>query len=60
MIQIVLKDSAGKSLYTVTAPARTFSTGKTGFGAYGKVDAGAERFQLSFNLVKIVPKIAAK
>jgi hypothetical protein len=56
-ITIVLKSADGKVLYTETAPARTFSSGKSGFGAYGKVPLpDGSRAQLSFNLVKIAAK----
>lgn len=60
-VTIVIKGADGKVLHTETAPLRTFSSGKTGFGAYGKVGlADGSRAQLSFNLVKIAAKIAAK
>lgn len=55
-ITVVLLDPTGKTLSREDADARTFSSGKTGFGAYGKVTVNGERYQLSFNLVKIVPK----
>jgi hypothetical protein len=56
-VTIVVKSADGKVLHTETANLRTFSSGKTGFGAYGKVDLGAgQRAQLSFNLVKIAAK----
>ena len=56
-ITVVLKDAAGKVVYTDAAPLRTFSTGKTGFGSYGKVTLpDGSRAQLSFNLVKIAAK----
>ena len=56
-VTIVIKASDGKVLHTETANLRTFSSGKTGFGAYGKVALSAtDRAQLSFNLVKIAAK----
>jgi len=56
-VTIVIKGADGKVLHTETANLRTFSSGKTGFGAYGKVALGeGERAQLSFNLVKIAAK----
>ena len=36
--------------------AKTFKTGNTGYGAYDKVELGDERFQLSLNLVRLLPK----
>lgn len=55
-ITVSIKDEKGTVLHSETVDPRTFNSGKTGFGSYGKVNDGADRYQLSFNLVKIVPK----
>lgn len=56
-VTITITAADGKVLHKETAPARTFSSGKTGFGAYGKVALpGGDKAQLSFNLVRIVAK----
>lgn len=56
-VTITITGPDGKVLHKEVAPARTFSSGKTGFGAYGKVPLpDGKRLQLSFNLVRIADK----
>jgi len=55
-ITVTIKDDKGAVLHAETVNPRTFSSGKAGFGAYGKVNDGADRYQLSFNLVKLAAK----
>lgn len=38
------------------ANARTFSTGNTGFGCYGKIEIDGEKYQVSLNIIKLVKK----
>lgn len=32
---------------------KNFKSGKTGFGAYGKIEVGGKRYQLSVNIVEL-------
>jgi len=54
-VTVEIKDANGKIITSQTADFRTFKSGKKGWGAYGKVNVGSDRAQLSFNLVKIEP-----
>jgi hypothetical protein len=38
------------------AEERTFSSGKVGFGVYGKVEIDGERYQMVVNIIKIEKK----
>lgn len=38
------------------AEERTFKSGKTGFGVYGKTNIDGERYQVVVNIVKIEKK----
>jgi hypothetical protein len=38
------------------AEERTFKSGKTGFGVYGKIEIDNERYQVVVNIVKIEKK----
>ena len=38
------------------AEERTFSSGKSGFGLYGKVEIAGDRYQMIVNIVKIEKK----
>ena len=38
------------------AEERTFKSGKSGFGLYGKVEIDGERYQMVVNIVKIEKK----
>lgn len=42
------------------AEERTFSSGKNGFGLYGKIEIEGERYQMVVNIVKIEKKIEKK
>lgn len=59
-LTLTLTDETGKTIHKAACDTRDasdpFKSGKTGFGTYGKVEANGERFQLSFNLVKIAAK----
>lgn len=59
-LTLIVKDETGKTVHTEALQTRDsanpFSSGKTGYGAYGKVNFGSDRFQMSFNLVKIAAK----
>lgn len=35
------------------APKRTFSSGKSGYGVYGKQEIDGDRYQISMNIVRI-------
>jgi hypothetical protein len=39
------------------AKLRQFSSGNEGYGFYGKLDIGGERFQVSLNVVHLAPKV---
>jgi len=40
------------------AKLRQFSSGNEGYGFYGKLEIGGERFQVSLNVVHLAPKAA--
>lgn len=40
----------------VSAKGKTFSTGSTGYGYYGKIEIDGERYQVSCNVVKVGSK----
>jgi hypothetical protein len=50
-----VREAAQTYLVSQLAP-KTFSSGKTGFFAQGKVVIGEDRFQAQIQLVKIEPK----
>lgn len=51
-ITVVIKSADGTVVATFECPKRTFSSGKSGYGAYGKVTLpNGERLQVSANLV---------
>lgn len=41
---------------TLTANSKTFSTGSTGFGGYGKIEIDGARYQVSMSIVRIGSK----
>ncbi len=55
---ITITDKDGKQLAQEVAPHRTFKSGKTGYGVYGKLNdlATGKRYQMSMNIVEIVKK----
>lgn len=61
-LTITIKNKDGKVLLEDIAPLRTFSSGKQGHGAYGKLSdiTTGKRYQLSCNIVEIVPKDEGK
>ena len=38
------------------AQKRKFSSGNEGYGFYGKIEIDSERYQVSLNVVRLVPK----
>lgn len=45
---------------TISANAKTFKTGSTGYFGAGKIEINGERYQVSCNVVKIGSKAAAQ
>ena len=41
---------------TLSANSKTFSTGSTGFGGYGKIEIDGARYQVSMSIVRIGSK----
>jgi len=48
--------SFGHNGPTLSANSRTFKTGSTGFGAFGKIEIEGARYQVSLNIVRIGSK----
>lgn len=50
-----MKDKIGIQLdeHKVEAPKRTFSSGKEGYGFYGKIEIEGQRYQVSLNVIKL-------
>jgi len=46
----------GQNGPTLSANSRTFKTGSTGFGAFGKIEIEGARYQVSLNIVRIGSK----